>query len=172
MWYQGYQGNAVTINTLFCVLQISSQAQSAVVTVCVCVSFSLQSALGLPAMSIPALASTGDEFHCHLSHPLASERCSQLLTALTGLQLQSLSPPEDVSSLFSSELFRSFEHWGHGVLLSELMGFIRMCSCHCRIDYTRYMTFVTILYNKIITILKLQVAHVMCPLLIFCRVFA
>lgn len=52
----------------------------------VCVS--PQSALGLLAMSIPALASTGDGFHCHLSHPLASERCSQLLTALTGLQLQ------------------------------------------------------------------------------------
>lgn len=52
------------------------------------------------AMSIPALVTTGDGFHCHLSHPLASERCSQLLTALTGLQLQSLSSPEDASSFF------------------------------------------------------------------------
>lgn len=72
---------------------------------CVCLS-----SVGLLAMSIPALASAGDELHCHLSHPLASERCAQLLTALTGLQLQSLSAPEDVSSFLSSEFFRSLEH--------------------------------------------------------------
>lgn len=85
-----------------------------------------QSALGPLAMSILALASVGDELHCHLSHPLASERCFQLLTALTGLQLQSLSAPEDVSSFYSSEFFRGLEHWECSVPAHEFMGFVRL----------------------------------------------
>lgn len=103
---------------------------------CAChVCVSPQSAVGLLAMSIPALATTGDELHCHLSHPLASERCSQLLTALTGLQLQSLSSPEDVSSILSSEFFRGLgtQRLERNVISHEFMGFVRLGSCQSRL---------------------------------------
>lgn len=72
-------------------------------------------AAGLLAMPLPAPASAGDELRCHLSHPPASERRSQLLTALTGLQLQSLSSPDDVSSFLSSEFFRSLSRSARSV---------------------------------------------------------